>query len=103
MPRSNALRISESASPSVKFPHHPVEIVHIPKPTSLTVRSVFLKVRNFIDRKQHSRAPSICHSERSRGISYLLTADYPARLRRNQRSEERRVGKECRSRGPRYY
>jgi len=42
MPRSNALSIRAIASPSVKFPHQPVEIVHKPKPTSLTVRSVFL-------------------------------------------------------------
>src|SRR4029077_15835720 len=47
-PRSNALCMSAIASPSVKFPHQPVEIVHKPKPTSLTVRSVFLQVRNFI-------------------------------------------------------
>ena len=30
------------ASPSVKLPHQPVEIVQRPKPTSLTVRSVLL-------------------------------------------------------------
>ena len=40
--------MSAIASPSVKFPHQPVEIVHKPKPTSLTVRSVFLYVRNRI-------------------------------------------------------
>jgi hypothetical protein len=33
-----------AASPSVKFPHQPVEIVQRPNPTSLTVRSVFLYV-----------------------------------------------------------
>src|SRR5947209_14961996 len=48
MPRSNALCMSEIASPSVKFPHQPVEIVQSPKPTSLTVRSVFLYVRKRI-------------------------------------------------------
>src|SRR5438093_13332360 len=48
MPRSNALCMSAIASPSVKFPHQPVEIVHSPKPTSLTVRSVFLYVRKRI-------------------------------------------------------
>src|SRR5207244_7178851 len=37
--------MSAIASPSVKVPHQPVEIVHNPKPTSLTVRSVFLYVR----------------------------------------------------------
>src|SRR5205814_2265683 len=37
MPRLNALCMSAIASPSVKFPHQPVEIVHKPKPTSLTV------------------------------------------------------------------
>ena len=35
--------INAIASPSVKFPHQPVEIVHKPKPTSLAVRSVSLK------------------------------------------------------------
>jgi transcriptional regulator with PAS, ATPase and Fis domain len=44
MPRSNALCISAIASPSVKFPHQPVEIVQISNPTSPTVRSVFLYV-----------------------------------------------------------
>src|SRR5438552_429058 len=42
IPRSNASCMSAIASPSVKFPHQPVEIVHSPKPTSLTLRSVFL-------------------------------------------------------------
>src|SRR5436305_8110624 len=55
-PRSNALCMSAIASPSVKFPHQPVEIVHKPKPTSLTVRSVFLYVRK--------RMPLLNHRER---------------------------------------
>src|SRR3977135_4608390 len=33
------------ASPSVNWPHQPVEIVQRPNPTSLTLRSVFLQVR----------------------------------------------------------
>src|SRR5207248_6675177 len=40
--------MSAIASPSVKFPHQPVEIVQRPKPTSLTVKSVLLYVRKRI-------------------------------------------------------
>src|SRR5438309_6692264 len=40
--------MSATASPSLKFPHQPVEIVHKPKPTALTDRSVFLYVRKRI-------------------------------------------------------
>src|SRR5580700_5360242 len=36
------------ASDSLKLPHQPVETVHNPKPTSLTVRSVLRYVRYFM-------------------------------------------------------
>src|SRR5205823_14686382 len=64
MPRSNALCMSATASPSVKFPHQPVEIVHNPKPTSLTVRSVFLSVRNFIRQNVTTEAAEVTEEER---------------------------------------
>src|SRR5437773_3943831 len=74
-PRSNALCMREIASPSVKLPHQPVEMVHNPNPTSLTVRSVFLNVRNRIDReiKRSTLNPQhrISNFElRCRGVSY---------------------------------
>ena len=47
IPRSNALCISAIVLP-LKCSYEPVEIVHKPKPTSLTVKSAFLDVRNRI-------------------------------------------------------
>ena len=59
IPRSNALCMCAIASPLVKFPHQPAEIVHKSNPTSLIVKSVFLYVRNRIaydSRMRFSRA-----------------------------------------------
>ena len=39
------------ASPSVKLPHQPVEMVHKPKPISETLRSVSGRVRNFMGKQ----------------------------------------------------
>src|SRR5688572_9610539 len=48
MPRSKALCMRAMASVSVNLPHHPVETVHIPNPTSETFKFDLRRTRYFI-------------------------------------------------------
>src|SRR5205085_911015 len=62
MPRPIALRMMRCASSSVYVPHHPVDTVQVPKPSSEILMSVPWRVRNrmmfsFIRAKRGTKPP----------------------------------------------
>src|SRR5215207_4735366 len=63
---SSARRSIATASASVLSPHQPVDSVHVPKPTSETVRSVLGKVRYLIVLRFDGSTVHVSEQERRR-------------------------------------